>query len=316
MPRVPISSVSPQVQGPAPVSLPSVSPSRDATGQQAQQVGGALQQAGQATFAVGERLKFHYDLAKAKKADNLAEEVIRGGLMEYTSKLGQDATGVGRKETFDGVKKRLEELGRSLDSPEQRRLFDSSVQARMSDAAYKADVHEAKQVFAFEMAESKVRAEGFIASAGNADPDTDEFDMYRGNALAEIDTIANRLGLPVDSAQRNALLQGATTTMHTTVVGKMLEANDVTRAKSHLDASRDEITPGAWAELQDDVKRVEKKLTIESIAQTAFLGAQRGVGSEEDAFGQRDVFALREARKRRDQQVLLPKCGPVALRIL
>jgi hypothetical protein len=38
----------------------------------------------------------------------------------------------------------------------------------------------------------------------------------------------------------------------------------------------------------------------------AFVGAQRGIGGEKDALGQRDVAPLREARQRRDQQPLLP----------
>jgi len=38
---------------------------------------------------------------------------------------------------------------------------------------------------------------------------------------------------------------------------------------------------------------------------TAFFGAQRGIGGEKDALGQRDVATLREAGKRRDQQPLL-----------
>jgi hypothetical protein len=37
----------------------------------------------------------------------------------------------------------------------------------------------------------------------------------------------------------------------------------------------------------------------------AFFRAQRGIGGEEDALGERDVAALREARQRRDQQPLL-----------
>ena len=48
----------------------------------------------------------------------------------------------------------------------------------------------------------------------------------------------------------------------------------------------------------------------------ALVGAQRGVGGEQDAFRQTDRRALAEARQRRDQQPLHAERRPVALRVL
>ena len=60
---------------------------------------------------------------------------------------------------------------------------------------------------------------------------------------------------------------------------------------------------------------------VDDLVDAGFLGAaffrpQRRIGGEEDALGERDVAALREARQRRDQQPLLTESRPIALSIL
>ena len=47
----------------------------------------------------------------------------------------------------------------------------------------------------------------------------------------------------------------------------------------------------------------------------ALVGAQRGIGREQDAFGQPDVLALRKARQRRDKQAFHAEGRPVALSV-
>lgn len=255
MPRVPIFSTTPQIQGPPQFSAPGVAQVRSSAGQQAQDVGAGLQSAGQGVVSIGERLKYHFDLAQAKRADNIAEEVIRNGLLEYTNKLGKDATGEGRRLSFEPIKKKLDELSASLGSPEQRKLFKSSVDQRMSDAAYKADLHESKQVFAFEMAESQVRADGFIASAVNAPPGTDEFDTYRANAIGELNIIANRLGLPVGSEQRNSLIEAKTTELHAKVIDRLLNDKDFEGATRHYQDNLDEISPAVRPKIDEVLQK-------------------------------------------------------------
>src|SRR5690606_586196 len=49
---------------------------------------------------------------------------------------------------------------------------------------------------------------------------------------------------------------------------------------------------------------------------TPVIGAQRGIGGEQDAFRQRDRLSLREAREWRDQQAFHAERRPVALCVL
>ena len=60
---------------------------------------------------------------------------------------------------------------------------------------------------------------------------------------------------------------------------------------------------------------------VDDLIDTGFLGptllrTQRCVGGKEDAFGERNVAALRKTRERRHEQPFLAKRQPVALRIL
>lgn len=267
MPRVPLPSVRPQEPQSGRFSAPQVAPVQNAAGQQIQQLGGALQQAGGAAVSIGTHLQQQFDLARAKEADNLASDVFREQMGAYLQTVGKGATGDTRTQTFESIREKLNEIGQSLGTPTQRALFREKVDARMQDALFKADKHEADQVFAYELSESKARAQAFRLDATNADPETDEFTTYHDNMLRELDGVADKLGLPADSAQRVALKLEETTKLHLGMVDRLLTEGKTQEAKTFYADYRDEIAAPA----REQVEKTLKTAGVKDEAQTLHL---------------------------------------------
>lgn len=255
MPRVPITTVRPQgPPGGGRFSAPGVAPVQSAAGQQIQQAGAAMLRAGGAAVSIGNHLQQQFDLARAKEADNLASDVFRTEMLSYLQTQGKDATGERRSQAFDTIRERLDEIGQSLGTPAQRAMFREKADQRMEDALYKADKHEAQQVLVYEMAESDARATAFLHDAVEADPETDEFDVYRGSMLAELDGIADKMGFEKDSAQRAALKLEKTTALHAGVIDRMLYGQNVAAAREHLAAYGAEVDPKAKQLIEKTIK--------------------------------------------------------------
>ena len=275
MPRVPLPSVNPQTASRGQFVAPAITPVNDQTGRQIQQVGAAVQQAGEGVANIGVHLQTQFDVARAKEADNLAADTIRTELGAYLQTQGKAATGDARKQAFQTIRTKLSALDKSLGTADQKTLFQRSVSSRMQEAAFRADEHLAKQTLVYNLAETTTQANSELRDAvdnyGN-----DDFAVHKGNMARALDDIADLKGWAKDSAQRKELHQDAATNLHSLVVDRLVTEGSMTDAAKYLADNGAEIEPGRRADLQ---KVVKKASVADKAQQLQRVFAEKGMSS-------------------------------------
>lgn len=263
MPRIQLPSVQQQTAQATQFSAPNVAPVQDATAQQVQGAGRALQQHGQAVSGIAADLQDEYDAALVNKADLAANEVFNQDVGSYLDLVGEPATGEAKKKAMDSVAKRIRAIEQGLGNDVQKELFQRATARRMQEWGARADRHERDQTrnFAFGMHTAKAQTEGMdaVVTVG-----TDAFLGHKEQMLHHVDSAADLQGLPEES--RKLLRLGATTQMHSTVIDNMVKGGHATAASEYLAGAKGEIMPEQLAKLQGLVKNAQVDNAAQAIA--------------------------------------------------
>ena len=139
---------------------PPVTPGRDATGSQAQQLGRSMEIAGSRLARAGTEIEERLHIAAVKTAQARAEERIFAADDAYTGTLGEAATSKHRELAWADLQKGLTEIEGGLEHEVERRLYREVVRRRMLSVRSRWGKHENQQTLVYEIGAGKAALEG------------------------------------------------------------------------------------------------------------------------------------------------------------
>lgn len=236
----------------------SVIPVQNPVGEQLQQLGGAVQQAGQAMTGIALEEQSRIDVATIKSRLNALRERAQKRVTDFGGLLGQDAVRDYVQVRQDLMTARREVEG-TLDEY-QRELFKDNADAMMFAAEEDARAHWQKQTKAFEIGETGVRAQGLLEDTVKAGlalqtPDgMSRFAATRAQALREVELLSALKG--AGPAETEALVKKADAEVHAAIVKTMLESRDTAGASQYLSTWSERMPPDVVADLRGKVDTV------------------------------------------------------------
>lgn len=249
---------------------------QDATAEQAQAQGRAMQQFGQSIGAMAGDLQDEYDAAKVNKAMLAAESVLDDEIGGYLGTVGEQATGDAADKALAAARKRLQPLQMGLDNERQRRVFQDAAERRSMQWTQRATKHRDTQTreFAFGMYTAQAQAAGMRAVATVGQP---EFLDNKAQMLASVDNAADVQGLGED--QKKLLRLGATTKMHENIIGNLVQGGHATAARDYLSGAAGEVDPGTLTKLQKLVENAGIDDQAQTLADSSVASAGTLVGA-------------------------------------
>lgn len=283
MPRVGIQPVRSQTGG----VDGRVVPMRDATGAQLQQIGEGMQDLGRATTALADQHQDNVDLAMSQRMRNLFdadhEKELRDPQAGFLTTLGMDASEARWKQSSERLRGQRTKIEKMAQNEAQRRNFAEFADRRDSETTATARIHQIREGKTFRAGETKAAVDRGIdrairlttsasqAAAQAADTQADpmvraaasmaagtmrhETDVAIAEAMRDIDTYADLVGMPKDSAQRASLKRGATDSLHVGIVNGFLAEQNTPMANVYLRQHKGEMSAEVAVKAQDDVDR-------------------------------------------------------------
>lgn len=236
----------------------SVIPVQNPVGEQLQQLGGAVQQAGQAMTGIALEEQSRIDVATIKRQLNALRERVQKRVTDFGGLLGQDAV-----RDYVQVRQDLMTARREVEGPldeYQRELFKDNADAMMFAAEEDARAHWQKQTKASEIAETGVRAQGLLEDTVKAGlalqtPDgMSRFAATRAQALREVELLSALKG--AGPAETEALVKKADAEVHAAIVKTMLESRDTAGASQYLSTWSERMPPDVVADLRGKIDTV------------------------------------------------------------
>lgn len=151
MVRVPLPQVSEQAGGSNGFVAPGVVAQGNATGAQLERLGEAVARTGFSTAGLAAEQEERLHVAAVKEAQALAEEKILASDRQYRNTLGKAATGKGREQAWQDLKRDLTGIENGLESETERRLFLQVAERRLLDVRASWNTHEDRQIRAYEL---------------------------------------------------------------------------------------------------------------------------------------------------------------------
>lgn len=151
MVRVPLPQVSEQAGGSNGFVAPGVVAQGNATGAQLERLGEAVARTGFSTAGLAAEQEERLHVAAVKEAQALAEEKILASDRQYRNTLGKAATGKGREQAWQDLKRDLTGIENGLESETERRLFRQVAERRLLDVRASWNTHEDRQIRAYEL---------------------------------------------------------------------------------------------------------------------------------------------------------------------
>lgn len=298
LPRVQINPI--EAQGPAPG--PRFVQPVDTAGPQAEAVGNALGRFAANAFRAADEAQADIDEARIREADTAADDAWRMALRDpqngYLTRVGKDASQAYRTQVFEEADKRVDEIASKLETPEQRRNFAAIAARRRESAMQMADQHQVREARAYNMGETKARAERFAQSAADA-YGTDQYAEMRAAAEAEVGSYARQAGFGAASEQATALRQTIMGPMHADVVQRLVTEGKSAEANGYLgEIPPQDFAPGVRVRLQ---KLVAAGTADDLSWKVATFVAEKAPG---DLGKQREMLdAMRSGGQIKDQEV-------------
>lgn len=290
-----------------------VAPPRDYRGQQVEQLGSAMMDAGGGFGRVADELQDRLDDAKALQADNLnvsAQEEALDGPNGYLRTVGQQAA-AGRQQAIETLKAKQADAAKLLENPMQRDLFERRAQVRMQQAMSRINDHHARQVRVFEDGQLQtgigLEIDGYArADDGGARGGTvaGPMALHAGMAMRQAEQLADLRGWGPESNQRKALLLDTTTKLHGARVRSLVSQQQPDRARAYLESiPADQIAGDDRNQLHDLVRR--GTVADRSARLAAELMAPKPLPEEFAGASYADQFQARE--RLRGQQAVQAK---------
>lgn len=231
MPRVPQSdlpSIGLQTGAMPQFQASQVAPAQNFMGQQLQQLGQGVEQAGAGLLRLGDRIND----SRVRAADTQFSEWSRSALSEYRNKKGRDAVDT-REQYLKDLAQKQKELADGLDNQWQREMFSERAAYRAMQFNTYVDDHFQGQATAYEVGEAdaalkasfKDYQEQYSTAATMPQGPVNENAYYR-NAMQQAAVIARAKGIPTDSAQFKAMTQEVEDNLHIGAMMAMTESQE------------------------------------------------------------------------------------------
>jgi hypothetical protein len=292
MARVPIQTL-PEAQlttqGPGMIQVSAgVEPMRNAAPEQAQQLGGAMQKAGNQMVRIADRLQGQLDDARANERFNqfsLYADEVEAGYLGTTGKQAIDG--------FQGVNasltQRMQELSEGLDNDVQRMVFRESAGRRLRSVSTSATRHSISEQRRYNLGEREARIANHARAAGRywdtRDEPQGDFNVYAGAAIRETEMLAQDLGYAPGSEQYNALIVKTQTGIHTMVAQTLIGENKFGEAMGYIEDAFEsgEMEYAAYQQLRNTANVGFRREQGVNAAQRSWEGAGRVTGTDFDS---------------------------------
>jgi hypothetical protein len=225
---------------------PTVEPMRNFTGEQIQKTGQAVQSFGTTVMKIADRLQGEIDDAESKSLYN--QFAAQADVIEtkYLTTKGKDAVDNLMKTRTDIDAAMTDIMGKAQNDV-QRIMFKNSAAVRMRSANSAMIRHSLTEQREFDIKETGAKVDTFVIdavrySAGFRNPQGD-FAIYYNAAKKEAGILADKLGYPADSAQRQQLILKATNSIHGQAVQAAIDGQNLDNARDYLQRYGNEMTP-------------------------------------------------------------------------
>ncbi len=230
----------------------------DASGQQIEQFGRALEQAGGTAAELGAMWQEDIDRARVKEAvvlwNNRARDVVRA----YRQEVGKAAVGERRKSVETALEDAARKLESQLDNDLQRGVFHQAWQSRFGEVRGQIAAHHDEQARTYRLGETQamlLEAQESAVDALEAKNPT-VYQRHKSVALEQARLIADEAGLEEGSTQRRRLIRDTTSGIHEAAVGRLLELGRTSEARDYLaQIDKSELTQAAKDRLYGTVRR-------------------------------------------------------------
>lgn len=224
--------------------LPDLPTMPDVAGQQAQQMGRAMLQAGSALRLMA----LETDEAATKEYDNeLAEgirEILHSPETGYLNTLGKGAVS-GREAVIKALAEARQKIEEKVTTPGQRAMWTGVANRRMQSALQQIDVHASQQIKVYNEGQTVARIKGSVAD-GVANWTTwqqpgSPFATAKATAMQEFEQLAAMRGYGDDQKKQGRI--EVLTGMHSDVLNNMVSLGQTKQAKDYLAANVKDISP-------------------------------------------------------------------------
>ncbi len=284
MPRVPTPSVGLQAGAMPQFQATQVSPAQNFMGQQLQQLGQGVEQAGAGVMRLADRIND----SKARSADTEFSEFTRAALSQYRNMRGKDAV-QSRDKFLQDLEQKRKELSDGLDNQWQRELFSERATFRSSQFTTYVDDHYQGQATAYEVGEASAAlkanfkdfAQQYTAAGTIPQGAVSDNPIYK-DTMRQVQVLARAQGIPDDSEQFRLMRDSAEDNLHVTAMLSMVENQDPQSrqmAREYWKQNGQRVSP-------DNRAKVEQQLRTMDVDDDAFMlsrelrGYSEGLGNQ------------------------------------
>lgn len=261
-----------------------VQPFVDSTGQQIEEVGGELVRAGVGLNRLGNQLADEINNARVKDADSAGYEFARSKQLEFESLVGPDALPTKeaqspREKSRIEIEKEFDRLAAGLDNDRQRMMFSKSAAHRLRNSSFAMEVHEVKQVRAYNIGRSEARAIQFgeeAISAYNPNDTSPVASQVTHLALQMMKRETREVGRLKGRSEEEIEVQidKALDLAHAGAINKQLGEQNPEGARKYLNQYGDELSPDMRSDLSKSIKSSEDTQWAKSETENISLNVQ------------------------------------------
>jgi hypothetical protein len=261
-----------------------VSPAQNFMGQQLQQLGQGVEQAGAGVMRLADRIND----SKARSADTEFSEFTRAALSQYRNMRGKDAV-QSRDKFLQDLEQKRKELADGLDNQWQRELFSERATFRSSQFTTYVDDHYQGQATAYELGEASAAlkanfkdfAQQYTAAETIPQGAVSDNPIYK-DTMRQVQVLARAQGIPEDSEQFRVMRDSAEDNLHVTAMLSMVENQDPQSremARKYWKQNGQRVSP-------DNRAKVEQQLRTMDVDDDAFMlsrelrGYSEGLGNQ------------------------------------
>lgn len=312
MARVPIidrpqEQLSTQGPGLIPVDSGRVEPIKNVAAQQGVEMGAAMEKAGSQFIQIADRLQSSLDDAKSNSAFNEFSVKVDEIENRYLGLKGEAAI-----KGFSDAQKELDKIYREahagLDNSVQQQVFGSAALRRVRSASNAMTSHSLRTTQDFDINETKSKALTFANQAARSwtsiGVQGGDFEVNFGSALKTTNELADKMGLPKDSSQRTAMLQEASSLVHTQVALNLSAANRNIDALNYIESMNKsgQMTAEQYMSTRRTVLAGARKEAGIEAGKSIFEGAGKATATSFDdsmkfVFGQEGGYVADDAGK-------------------
>jgi lysozyme family protein len=222
-------SVQLSAQGPGQIQAgPEVTPVKNFAPKQIEASGNAMTRAANMATSISTKLQDTYNDARAKQLYTNYSRDITQIQDAFLRTKGENAQGAGWEASIDMASQVAEKYRAEADNDAIGAMFDARAQVLMTSTASNMSNHSLNELYEFDNNESKGQIDSYLLKAASSWRDMEnedsDFAAYSQAAYQGINDLADNMGLPKNSWQREKMMRDANQNLVVNIISDM--AND------------------------------------------------------------------------------------------